>query len=169
MKIRFVFILVVSCIFNACIAQSLSFSRVGSIGGFFDGGYVASLAISFNKATECVKLNTGVSLFGTALGQREFIVSCKPNAADVLLDFKLFPNPVVTYARLVATGISASFNQVNLSIIDASGRVLWREKVDVSSLRTGFVLKIGHFSAGNYFLRVDANGFNKVIPFVKVH
>lgn len=169
MKIRFVFILVVSCFFNVCIAQSLSFSRVGSIGGFSDRGYVASLAICFNKATECVKLNTGVSLFGAALGQREFFISCKTFSAEEPLDFNLFPNPVVSYARVVATGITVSLSQVSLSIVDASGRVLWREKVDAGSLRTGYVLKVGHFLAGNYFLRVDANGYNKAIPFVKVH
>lgn len=169
MKIRFNFILVVSCIFSNCIAQSLSYSRVGSIGGFSDQGYVASLAICFNKASECVKLNTGVSLFGSTLGQRDFVVSCTKNSADENLEFNLFPNPIITYARLVATGISVSLNQVNLSVVDASGRVLWREKVYANILRTGYVLKIGHFLAGNYFLRVDASGFSKVIPFVKVH
>lgn len=169
MKIRFIFILVVSCIFKTCFAQPISFSRVGSIGSFSDGGYVACLAVSFNTASECVKLNTGVSLFGATLGQREFIVSCKTNAANEPFDFALFPNPVVTYARLVARGNSSMFNRVNLSIVDASGRILWREKVDVNSLRTGLVLNIGHFSAGNYFLRLEVSAFVKVLPFVKVH
>lgn len=169
MKNRFTLILVILCIFSNCIAQSLSFTRVGSIGRFSDRGYVASLAICFNKASECVKLNTGVFLFGSTLGQRDFVILCKTNSTDENLEFNLFPNPVVTYARLVATGISLSLHQVNLSLVDASGRVLWREKVDANSLRTGYVLKLGHFLAGNYFLRVDVSGISKVIPFVKIH
>lgn len=158
MMLRFVFILAVSCIFNYCFAQSMSFSRVGCVGSLADGGYVASLPVSFNSVADCIKLNTGVSLFGSTLGHKEFVVFCKPVSADENLEIQLYPNPVVSYTRLVATGVDLSLSQVNLTIVDAAGRVVWREKVYGTALRTGYVLKIGHFSAGNYFLRVDAWG-----------
>jgi len=169
MMIRYVFILVYLCISNFCMAQSLSFSRVGSIGTFSDGGYVSSLAISFNRNAECVKLNTGVSLFGSLLGQKEFVVFCKAVSAGEDIEFNLYPNPVVTYTRLVATGMSIAMTQLDMTIVDALGRLVRREKLQASGLRTGYVLNVGSLSAGNYFLRVEASGFNKVIPFVKVH
>lgn len=166
---KIIFILSVLGTFNYGMAQSMSFSRVGSVGAFSDRGYVASLAISFNKVAECVKLNTGVSLFGSSIGQREFFVSCAPSSVDEYLDFTLYPNPVVNYTRLVAAGTVSSLNQYLLAIIDATGRLVWKEKVTASDLRSGHILKIAHFSAGNYFLRVEGSGFSRVIPFVKVH
>lgn len=166
---RYFLILLIFHVLGTSYAQSVSFFRVGSLGTFPGGGYVASLATSFNSTEACIKLNTGVSLFGGSLGQYEFVVACKPQSLEEVLEFTLFPNPVVNYTRLVAKGISASVSKVNLIIIDAVGRVVWKELFQATLLRTGFVLRLSALSAGNYFLQVNAGGFTKIIPFVKVH
>lgn len=149
-------------------AQSISFSRVGSIGQLSLGGYASSLATSFNNSVDCIKLNTGVTLFNGLFGQNEFFSSCKPVVSVESLEFNLFPNPVINYTRLVASGIPSSLTTMSLVVVDALGRTILRTKLDSRVLRAGYVINASGFLSGNYFLRVYGDGLSRVIPFVKV-
>jgi hypothetical protein len=148
--------------------QSISFSRVGVIGQLPTGGYASSLATSFNNAVDCIKLNTGVTLFSGLFGGNEFYDACKPILSNELLGFSLFPNPVVNYTRLVASGIPVSLHTISIVIVDALGRTILKTKIDPRVLRTGYVVNASSYLSGNYFLRVHGDGFSRVIPFVKV-
>ena len=149
-------------------AQSISFSRVGSIGQLSSGGYASSLATSFNNSVDCIKLNTGVTLFSGLFGQNEFFTACKPVVSFESVEFNLFPNPVVNYTRLVASSMPSSLTSFSLVVFDALGRTILKTKLDSHVLRTGYVINASGFLSGNYFLRVYGNGLSRVIPFVKV-
>jgi hypothetical protein len=150
------------------IAQSISFSRVGSIGQLPNGVYAASLATSFNNNVDCIKLNTGVTLFNGLLGRNEFLAACKSVIPNEELQFKLFPNPVVNNARLVASGIPSSAQTISVGVVDASGRLMMKLQLDAQILRTGYAINMSNLFSGNYFLRIHVGDLNHVIPFVKV-
>jgi hypothetical protein len=151
-----------------CIAQSMSFSRVGSIGKFSNGVYAASLATSFNNSVNCIKLNTGVTLFGGLLGRNEFFSACTSVISNDKLEFKLFPNPVVSYGRLVGSGFSSSLQTISVDVVDASGRLMMKFQLDTRILRTGHAINMSNLFSGNYFLRVHGGDLHHVIPFIKV-
>lgn len=156
------------CQTRLCQSQSMSFSRIGSLGALAGTNYTASLAASFNNASECIKLNTGVALFAGTMGKKEFVAICKPLLVEEKIEFTLFPNPVENYTRLVATGLPVSLDQIQVIIVDAAGRTVLSEKIACSRLRTGYSFYLNRLSAGNYFLRIYANGLTRIIPFVKV-
>lgn len=166
---RYISIVLFLCVYNICKAQSISFSRVGSVGKFPGGDYVASLATSFNNKTECVKLNTGVTLFWGLFGRDDFYSYCKNAATEIHYELKLYPNPVNSTARLVGSGLSSSVNQLKYEVLDALGRSIKRESLDAGLLRTGVNLKFDFLAVGNYFLKVFTNDFVQVIPFIKVN
>ena len=161
-------ILLVLFVSSNSFAQSLSFSRVGSISQLPGGGYVASIASSFNNSVDCIKLNTGVSLFGSILNRNEFSAACRTSISEGALEFNLFPNPVVNYTRLVAYGLSPSANSITIVIVDALGRTFLKEQLAPRVLIAGYSMHLSRLMSGNYFIRVYGDGFSRVIPLVKV-
>lgn len=149
-------------------AQSIPFSRVGVIGQFTTGGYASSLATSFNNSVDCIKLNTGVTLFNGLFGQNEFFAACKSTISNEAWEFSLFPNPVVNYTRLVASSVPNSIHTISIVVVDALGRTILKAKLDPRVLRAGYVINASGLLSGNYFLRVHGDGLSRVIPFVKV-
>ena len=153
---------------QSALAQSSSFISVSAIAALSNGSKVTCQALSFNKAVDCIQLNTGLSLFSGILGVMQFSAACKAITASVPLAFKLFPNPVVNYTRLISTASLPAVDQLQLAVIDAMGRIVMKRAIGSSNLTTGISLFFGNLSAGNYYLRIDGENLHRVVPFIKV-
>lgn len=162
-------LLIVLAMGPLCWSQTVTIVRTGVIDAFPDGQKAYSQALSFNKSTLCLWLNTGLTLYAGINGNRSFELDCKPAPEISTTTLKLFPNPAVHYARLQSEGTPLPSGNLELSIIDESGRLMQRRSVDAASLSAGISLYMGMLAAGTYFLKIEGQELRRVIPFIKVN
>jgi hypothetical protein len=144
-------------------------ARISATGKLSDGASIMSLAVSFNKKSACLKLNTGLSLYQGERGDGAFVMACRANSELPAIEIKLFPNPVSTYGKLMSMALLGQERQLAVSVFDASGRALFQLQKTAEQLFNGLSIDMSGLAAGSYFLRVDGKSVHRVIPFIKIN
>jgi phosphatidylserine/phosphatidylglycerophosphate/cardiolipin synthase-like enzyme len=85
---------------------------------------------------------------------------CRPNTEDIRLSTQ--PNPFATVTRLEAIGTSEN-TKTNLTIYDASGRLVKSVELETNNYQLGAGLK-----AGVYFLRLKAEEYSTIKKIIKI-
>ena len=167
MKTLFLLLLIYFPVSTFCQASS-SFC-IGAIGMLSSGNQAQSLAQSFNSKSACIQLNTGMQVYESVIGRLQFTLDCNTNTTSLPFLIRLYPNPVINYVRVDGEGTSGNDENITISIIDATGRLLYKTISNAPALRTGLSYYWGWLKAGNYFLKVDGTSTHQIIPFIKMN
>ena len=81
------------------------------------------------------------------------------NSEDILLS----PNPTATSSRL---WIGGEDKNVNVSMFDNAGRLLWTNQNDVPSSRS-IDIQVSNLRAGLYYIKVDSETVKKTAKLIK--
>jgi hypothetical protein len=164
----FYLLLIFACSINSFGQTNPTFS-VGTIDMLSNGERATGSALSFNKSTECIQLNTGLDVYQGINGIKEFDLTCKTNNSNIKVQFNLFPNPLVDYTRLQSSVLINTNQLLQLTVIDASGRVVLKKQINPSLVFTGASLYFGGLAAGAYYIKIDADVVHQFIPFIKIN
>jgi hypothetical protein len=162
-------------IFLLYLIPSMVFSQTGviysisAIGNLSGGTESKSIPQNIIFSNGCIQLQTGLSLFSGLIGQTDFNLDCKSGTTPNLATIRLYPNPVSNYVRIEGSGFSSNDTKIELSIIDATGRIIQKQQVLSAALLNGNSYYWGWLQSGNYFLRVEADNLKRIIPFVKLN
>ncbi len=76
-----------------------------------------------------------------------------------------YPNPVVSQVNLKVEG--AELGLYTIKVMDATGRMMHTESMNVTTAKTNVSIPAGNWSAGLYFAQVEKDGAQRMIPIVK--
>ena len=169
MKLVKLHIIFLCLIPTVVFAQPSVIYSIGAIGNLSGQTEAKCLSQSIIFSNGCVQLQTGLSLFSGLIGLRDFNLDCKPSTTPTPVNIRLYPNPVINYVRLEGTGFSTSETKIDLSIIDATGRLIQKQQIIAAALLNGSSYYWGWLQSGNYFLRIEADNVKRIIPFVKLN
>lgn len=150
------------------LAQTSSFFSISAIDLFPSGEIVSSDAISFNKSSDCVQINTGLGLYIGIKGNKEFNLNCINGPDNNLIELRLFPNPTQLQSTIQSSTLLNNSPLLELAVIDAMGRIVMRSNITSVNLYAGTSLNFSALPSGNYFLRIHSDNFHRVIPFIKL-
>ncbi|MEY3324513.1 MAG: Secretion system C-terminal sorting domain [Bacteroidota bacterium] len=154
---------------TVAFAQPSVIYSIGAIGNLSGQTEAKCLSQSIIFSNGCVQLQTGLSLFSGLIGLAEFNLDCKPSTTPTPFNIRLYPNPVINYVRLEGSGFSTSETKIDLSIIDATGRLIQKQQIIAAALLNGSSYFWGWLQSGNYFLRIESDNVKRIIPFVKLN
>ena len=72
------------------------------------------------------------------------------------VSMSLYPNPANSNVKLDITGVNGN---VNCTILDMSGRVVYSQSINAEEATT---INVSNFAKGAYFVRITNNEFTKV-------
>jgi hypothetical protein len=110
--------------------------------GMADPGY--SVYTSFN-------LSYFYKINGSECGSNTYLGTKGVNFSEK--DYLLYPNPAVNAVSILFNGQNQ--NQMNLQIIDFSGKVVYSEGVDAEALSSGYSIDISEFENGMYLVFIN--------------
>ena len=151
------------------LAQNPIFFSVSAVDPTTDQSKRASYTINLNKNVSCLQVQSGLYAWYGIMGNKLFSADCPTGTPLVRIEIKLFPNPVVNYTRLQSNMLLNESPTLQLSIIDATGRIVMRRSISNDQLYAGHSLYLGMLSAGNYFLKIEGASVKQVIQFIKVN
>jgi hypothetical protein len=115
----------------------------------------------------CFSVKNGVPLFDDANARTgKFMISCLTNDIS---DFELvsFPNPVLSSARIYASGKINPEDKFTLSVYTSAGELLHIASGNLGQFKTGLSLNLLQYPGGVYFVRVHTKTVNKTFKIVK--
>lgn len=151
------------------LAQNPIFFSVSAVDPTTDQSKRASYTINLNKNVGCLQVQSGLYAWYGITGNKLFSADCPTGTPLARIEIKLFPNPAVNYTRLQSNILLNESPTLQLSIIDAIGRVVLRRSISNDQLYAGHSLYVGMLSAGNYFLKIEGASVKQVIQFIKVN
>jgi hypothetical protein len=151
------------------LSQNTHSFCVGAIGMLSSGNPAQSLAQSFTSKASCLQVQTGIQVHQGILGRLPFAIDCNTAVTITPFSIRLFPNPVINYVRIDGAGAIGSNENCLLAIIDATGRLLFKESTTIPALRSGISYFWGWLKSGSYFLKVDGETIHQIVPFVKIN
>lgn len=138
-------------------------SSIGSI-----GGSVANVsAINFNSIATCIDIKSGITVLTGKRATGQFAINCEVSMQFNTLGVKMFPNPVQTQTKVIATNTPPFKEIFNLTIISSNGVILSTRKELGYTLSQGLTINLGNLQAGTYVLKIDSPKFVDVIKFIK--
>lgn len=138
-------------------------SSIGSI-----GGSVANVsAINFNSIATCIDIKSGITVLTGKRATGQFAINCEVSMQYNSLGVKMFPNPVLTQTKVIATNTPPFKEIFNLTIISSNGVILSTRKELGYTLSQGLTIDLGNLQAGTYVLKIDSPKFVDVIKFIK--
>ena len=157
-------ILILTCHFNIANGQSILMSSMGILPGTTHN----ASAIMFKSNTNCIDVQSGLTIFNRSNGSGEFDINCIVAQQFNILGMKLFPNPVTTNAKLRLTN-SPSLNQdFKLTVWDNQGNLILQTKETSVQLFQGSTISLQHLIAGSYVLMIESSLYMEAIKFIKV-
>ena len=117
-------ILILTCHFNIANGQSILMSSMGILPGTTNN----ASAIMFKSNNNCIDVQTGLTLFNRSTGSGEFDINCIVAQQFNILGMKLFPNPVVSNAKLKLNNLPGSSQDFTVSVWDNQGKLISNTK-----------------------------------------
>lgn len=150
-------------------AQTSIFFSVSAVDRDINNSPVASYITTIDTAASCLQVVSGLYAFYGVVGSRSFLLDCPSSPVIVKSEIKLFPNPAVNYTRIQSTVLLADNPTLQITFIDAAGRMVMQRTITNNQLFAGYSLYLGTVSSGNYFLRLEGATIKQVIPLIKVN
>ena len=163
---RYVFATLCSFVFivGNVKGQSILMSSMGMLPGTTNN----ASAIMFKSNTTCIDVQSGLTIFNQSRSMGEFNINCIVAQQFNVLGMKLFPNPVVSNARLKLNNLP-SINQVfNVSVWDNQGNLISNTRETSIQLFQGITLSLNHLVAGSYILKIESPLYLEAIKFIRV-
>ena len=157
-------ILILTCHFNIANGQSILMSSMGILPGTTNN----ASAIMFKSNNNCIDVQTGLTLFNRSNGSGEFDINCIVAQQFNMLGMKLFPNPVVSNAKLKLNNLPGSSQDFTVSVWDNQGKLISNTKENSLQLFQGLTLNFDFLIAGSYILKVESPVYLEAIKFIKV-
>jgi len=147
-------------------ANGTDFFEIGTVTG--NGSLASSNSYKFIHKN----ITTAVSYYRIkqidATGSYSYSPVIKITTAGISLinDISISPNPVLTHTNLLFT--TAAVSKINLTVIDAYGKKLSEQKINVQRGTNSIPLDFTAYSSGIYFIHVtDDNNLKQVIKLIK--
>jgi hypothetical protein len=157
-------ILILTCHFNFANSQSILMSSMGMLPGTTNN----ASAIMFKSNTNCIDVQSGLTIFNRSNGSGEFDINCIVAQQFNMLGMKLFPNPVVSNAKLKLNNLPGSSQDFTVSVWDNQGKLISNTKETSLQLFQGLTLNFDFLIAGSYILKVESPVYLEAIKFIKV-
>lgn len=108
---------------------------------------------------------TNVTTMGFQQPELGIISMIQEQGSDISV--LVYPNPVFSELKLDLAGLPNG--KYNLELHDAIGKLIRVSQKEVNTYDTKHVLNVQELAAGEYFLSVRSNTFNKTIKIVKTN
>lgn len=166
---KYLILIVINIFSFLLLAQDRSFIAVNATGPLSTGSLALSSPAFFDKKNDCLKINSGVSLFSGSIGSGLFVMLCDTEEDIRAVQFRLYPNPASSTSTLVSSILLRGEREISITIVDAMGRVVIQSFRSADQLLAGTSISLNSLVAGNYFLRIDGQVVHQVISFIKVN
>lgn len=117
--------------------------------------------IIINGKSKCLIVASGISSLNIANnGNGIFSTVCKEvspiaNVAGTSVSMILFPNPVISEAKIIFTGQVDANLSCQISVMNIEGKLLLNKIVLMKEVQIGYMFQAGLFPAGTYLVAVE--------------
>ncbi len=157
---------IVVCLF-ACGASFAQQGVVVSSIGNFAGTTSSISAIQFKSISTCIDVQSGMAVLTGKRAVGDFAINCEVSLKYNSLGVRMFPNPVISQAKVKATNTPPLNETFNLTVWSADGVLLNTRKETGYNLFQGLTIDLSTLKSGTYVLKIDAPKFADVVKFIK--
>ena len=162
------YILITLCGFLFIVSSVKGQGILMSSMGMFSGTTNNAASIMFSSNSNCIDVQSGLTLFNNITNLGEFNINCKVAQQFNVLGMKLFPNPVITNAKLRLSNSPGVYQDFKLTIWDNQGNLILQTKETSTQLYQGSAISLQHLIAGSYILSIESPLYMEAIKFIKV-
>ena len=154
---------------NICVGSSAALNGAGALTYTWMPGGQTGAAVSYTPAATTTYTCSGSNALG-CIGSAMVTVSVSACAginqvASNSGAFTIFPNP--TSGKLTITLSTTKAVNVNIEVMDATGKIVMKQNQNYSSSDNSHTINISQLAAGNYFLRLVYDGNSEVVKIIK--
>lgn len=138
-------------------------SSVGSIQNMSNN----SMAVTFNSSTLCLKVQNGTGILASERGAGLFSQNCEVNIKYNTLGIRMFPNPVISIAKLKFSIAPILSDQFSISIWSTEGYRVSSSMANGYDLFQGKLIDFSALNAGSFIIQIESEKYKDAIKFIK--